>query len=53
MLERWLTGKVEEVEDLAGEIAELTDKFSGADLRSVVKQAISRADYQASPAHYP
>jgi len=49
MLERWLTGKVEQVEAVAREIAELTDKFSGADLRSVVKQAISWADYQGGP----
>lgn len=45
MLERWLTGKMENHLSVAQELAELTEKFSGADLRSVVKQAIARAEY--------
>lgn len=45
MLERWLTGKMENYLSVAQELAELTEKFSGADLRSVVKQAIARAEY--------
>lgn len=49
MLERWLTGKVENVEQVAMEIADRTEKFSGADVRSVVKQAVSRADYDGAP----
>lgn len=49
MLERWLTGKVENVEQVAMEIADRTEKFSGADVRSVVKQAVSRADFDGSP----
>jgi SpoVK/Ycf46/Vps4 family AAA+-type ATPase len=40
MLERW-TGDAE----LASEIAQITEKFSGADLRSVVKQAQARAEH--------
>ena len=44
MLERWLGGAIEEPEKLAAELAESTDRFSGADLRSVVKQAQSEAE---------
>ena len=44
MLERWLSGAIEEPERLAGELAGITDRFSGADLRSVVKQAQSEAE---------
>jgi hypothetical protein len=46
MLERWLTGQLESVEEAAIELGELTDKFSGADLRSAVKQAVSRAQHE-------
>jgi hypothetical protein len=49
MLERWLTGKVENHLSVAQELAELTEKFSGADLRSIVKQAIARAEYAQAP----
>lgn len=49
MLERWLTGKMENHLSVAQELAELTEKFSGADLRSVVKQAIARAEYSQTP----
>jgi hypothetical protein len=43
MLERWLGGLVEEPLKAASELADLTEKFSGADLRSVVKRAAGRA----------
>lgn len=49
MLERWLTGKMENHLGIAQELAELSEKFSGADLRSVVKQAIARAEYVQEP----
>lgn len=49
MLERWLAGKMEENLEVARELVELTDKFSGADLRSVVKQAVSRAEHAGRP----
>jgi MoxR-like ATPase len=44
MLERWLGGAFDQPEQIAGELAESTDRFSGADLRSVVKQAQSEAE---------
>ena len=40
MLERWIGN-----EDMASEIAATTEKFSGADLRSLVKQAKARAEH--------
>lgn len=43
MLERWLGGVVDNPSDAAGELADLTERFSGADLRSVVKRAVGRA----------
>jgi SpoVK/Ycf46/Vps4 family AAA+-type ATPase len=43
MLERWLTGLTEEPAKLSAELADLSEKFSGADLRSVVKRALARA----------
>ncbi|MBI3841021.1 MAG: ATP-binding protein [Thaumarchaeota archaeon] len=49
MLERWLTGKIEEVACTAQPLVEVTEKFSGADLRSVVKQAVARAEYEQVP----
>ena len=42
MLERWLGNN----SDLANEIAGMTEKFSGADLRSIVKQAVTKAQYE-------
>lgn len=45
MLERWLAGKMEDHTRAAQELAGTTEKFSGADLRSVVKQAIARAEH--------
>ena len=44
MLERWLGGAIDQPDQIAGELAESTDRFSGADLRSVVKQAQSEAE---------
>jgi MoxR-like ATPase len=49
MFERWLVGAVNQSEEAAQVLAELTDKFSGADLRSVVKQAKARAEYARCP----
>lgn len=46
MLERWLVGKMSDSQDTAQELAGMTEKFSGADLRSVVKQGIARAEHQ-------
>jgi hypothetical protein len=40
MLEQWLPGK-----EMAAEVASITEKFSGADLRSVVKHAMARSEY--------
>jgi len=45
MLERWLSGKVTDIDCISQELANYTEKFSGADLRSIVKKAISRAEY--------
>ena len=39
MLTRWLNGKIEQAETIATEIAEMTERFSGADIYSAVKQA--------------
>lgn len=43
MLERWLEGKVSNHEAVARQVAEHTERFSGADLYSMVKQAATRA----------
>jgi ATPase family associated with various cellular activities (AAA) len=43
MLERWLSGLIEDASKVSPELADLTEKFSGADLRSVVKRALARA----------
>ena len=45
MLERWLGGKVSDPSDVAGDLARETEKFSGADLHSAVKQAVARAEH--------
>lgn len=45
MLERWLSGKVNDLEETSQDLANHTEKFSGADLRSLVKKAITRAEY--------
>jgi SpoVK/Ycf46/Vps4 family AAA+-type ATPase len=44
MLERWLAKAVPNAAELAALFAESTDRFSGADLRSAVKQAQSEAE---------
>ncbi|HEX7706812.1 MAG TPA: ATP-binding protein, partial [Thermoanaerobaculia bacterium] len=49
MLTRWLDDRVEGAEAIAADLAEMTDKFSGADLRSLVKQGASRAEYLGTP----
>jgi SpoVK/Ycf46/Vps4 family AAA+-type ATPase len=51
MLERWLSGLMEHPEVVAQELAECTEKFSGADLRSVVKHAMAQAEYAHIPVH--
>jgi hypothetical protein len=43
MLERWLAGLTDESSSVSAELADLSEKFSGADLRSVVKRALARA----------
>lgn len=45
MLERWLSGKLTDIDGISQELANYTEKFSGADLRSIVKKAITRAEY--------
>jgi SpoVK/Ycf46/Vps4 family AAA+-type ATPase len=45
MLKRWLAGKVTDIDGISQELANVTEKFSGADLRSIVKKAITRAEY--------
>lgn len=45
MLERWLTGHVTNPVSYAQNIASVTEKFSGADLRSLVKHAIAQAEH--------
>jgi len=46
MLERWLSPHVPDARGLAEELARETDKFSGADLHSIVKLASDRADHE-------
>ena len=46
MLARWLEATMADSETAAEELAQVTEKFSGADLRSIVKQGISRAEHQ-------
>ena len=48
MLETWLKGRIKNPID-AEELASLTEKFSGADIRSVVKQAIASASHVNQP----
>lgn len=45
MLERWLGNHIDHPGEAARELAEITEKFSGADLRSLVKQAAAKAAY--------
>lgn len=46
MLDRWLLEKIEKHDVVAEELARITEKFSGADLRSIVKQAVARAEHE-------
>lgn len=46
MLEYWLTGVIDNAADVARTMADLTEKFSGADLRSAVKRAQARAEHE-------
>jgi SpoVK/Ycf46/Vps4 family AAA+-type ATPase len=48
MLERWLGGQVDDPADVAGELAGITQQFSGADLRSVIKKAAAQAEHRGS-----
>ncbi len=45
MLERWLRGVVENTSEIAAVLVSETDKFSGADLYSLVKQATQKAEF--------
>lgn len=45
MLARWLQEKMADFEDVAATLAQITEKFSGADLYSVVKTAAAWAEY--------
>lgn len=46
MLERWLTGQMTDAAAAAEQVAAVTEKFSGADMRSIVKQAVARARFE-------
>jgi MoxR-like ATPase len=49
MLERWLGSVVANADEIASVLAAETEKFSGADLRSVVKQATAAAGHARRP----
>jgi len=49
MLEHWLTGRMANAAQVASDLSEGTEKFSGADLRSVVTQAAAKADHARVP----
>lgn len=49
MLCQWLDTKIPEAPSAARIIAAMTEKFSGADIRSITKQAIARAEYEKTP----
>jgi hypothetical protein len=49
MLERWLAGHLDSPAETAQRVAEATEQFSGADIRSLVKQAADRAEYLRAP----
>jgi hypothetical protein len=51
MLERWLAGYMDDSSGTAQELAEITEKFSGADLRSVVKETLRRAEAMVRAGH--
>ena len=45
MMERWLKDRIPSASLAARQLAEETDKFSGADLYSLIKQAAARAEH--------
>lgn len=49
MLCRWLESAADNASAMAEELADLTAKFSGADLRALVKQACARAAFKGEP----
>lgn len=49
MLTQWLNKHVDHPDEVATVLAGQTEKFSGADLRSVVKQAAFRASFEQQP----
>ena len=49
MLREWLQPHIPNAGFVADEIAATTEKFSGADLRSAVKLAVSRAEFEGAP----
>lgn len=49
MLTQWLNKHVDHPDEVATALARQTEKFSGADLRSVVKQAAFRASFEQQP----
>lgn len=49
MLEHWLAAHMNGASEVAVELAKATDKFSGADLRSLVKQAVAHAEFSCTP----
>jgi SpoVK/Ycf46/Vps4 family AAA+-type ATPase len=46
MLKRWIIGKMAKQDKAIGQLAEITEKFSGADLRSVVKHAAAISKFR-------
>ena len=48
MLARWLEGRLTNYGETASELAGFTEKFSGADLRSIVKKAVDRAEHETT-----
>ena len=49
MLDTWLAGRMDGHREAARVLAEATEKFSGADLHSVVKQANAHAEHAGRP----
>jgi MoxR-like ATPase len=49
MLLRWLYGEVDDLEATVAALLEPTERFSGADLRSAIKQARARAAHSGAP----
>ena len=49
MLERWLADHMTSPQEAAAEVAEQTEKFSGADLRSLVKRVAAICEHRSEP----